>query len=190
MKQVFTQKCLRVFALMVLMLASSMVANAKYYLRGDYTSDGSGWSSGIEFIYRYDMRHMYDYIDLTVHEGFQFKIFCDDEVYGSSGRYFGCSDGNNTVNSVPWISGSLTNDLYDDGENIVFAVAGTYRIIYHTHNSTVQIINIPCPVEEVTGLVGGRVDVNDTEGWAGRPMDVDVTPIMAIMPPVPMSILS
>ena len=170
MKKTFTKQWFRAFALMALMMTTSLVANASFYLRGDYTSDGPGWSSNDKELKKHFFSEDiidYLYIDITVESGFEFKII--DDI----GTWYGCHDSERFIFSVPW-----SFDFLQDGNNLVFEVAGTYRVIFADGVLVAKssITWLPCPVEVAEDIENGTVTVDKPEASAGDTVTVTVTP--------------
>ena len=85
MKKLFTKHLFRAFTLLTLMLTTTLVANAAYWLRGDYsTTSSDGWNVGTEMI-DFDDNSNRVYVDLAVNGTFYFQIYND---YGN-GEWLG-----------------------------------------------------------------------------------------------------
>ena len=167
MKKTFMNLWLRAFTLMTLMLTTSLVVNASYYLRGDYSNGAPGWSDDSYVFQDGEPNSNEVWVDRTVEAGFMFKIV---------NQYSG-----NTV----WIGGSqtesdpLTFQLTENGgDNMTIANAGTYRFTYNfqTHVLVVTELSDPCPVVVKSGLTNGTVTVDKAQARAGETVTITVTP--------------
>ncbi len=178
MKKSFIKQWLRAFALMALMLTTSMVASAadRYYLRGGLTDDDPGWSSNDHpFRTRPDMPGKV-YGEFTAPSGFEFKLVyiadgTDEEVWigSNNGGYA------HVANEIPY---TFTSVKPNEGENMIIGREGTYRFIYDITNEELQLEYIPCPVEIFYEghFEGGSITLNKTKAVQGETVTLTVTP--------------
>ncbi|MBR1725624.1 MAG: hypothetical protein IJ724_03085 [Muribaculaceae bacterium] len=178
MKKTSTKQWLRAFALMALMLATSMAASAadRYYLRGGVTDDDPGWSSN-----NYQLRPCQGstdkfYRDFTVSSGFQFKL-----VYVADGTeeevWIGSNNGGDAhvANEVPY---TFTEVKQNEGDNMIIGVDGTYRFTYDKTNETLAVTYVPCPIVlyDSGNFNGGTITADKSEAAQGDIVTLTVTP--------------
>ena len=159
---------------MVLMLASSMVANAEQgmFLRGGYNEGDPNWN-----VNRVKFEQVGEDLLSAVYPtgpGFEFKLYykASEDV---EGVWIGSAAAgyDNVVQSVPF---TFTGVKPGEGDNMIINLTGTYRFTYNTATFELEITAEPCPVEVATDLVGGTVTADKTEAAAGETVTITVTP--------------
>ncbi len=174
MKHKFTKQWLRAFALMALMLTTSMVANAEQgmFLRGGYNEGDPNWN-----VNRVKFEQVGEDLLSAVYPtgpGFEFKLYykASEDV---EGVWIGSTAAgyDNVVQSVPF---TFTGVKPGEGDNMIINLTGTYRFTYNTATFELEITAEPCPVEVATDLVGGTVTADKTEAAAGETVTITVTP--------------
>ncbi len=178
MKKTSTKQWLRAFALMALMMATSMAASAvdRYYLRGGVSEYDQGWDSNNFQLRPYQGSTDKFYIDFTAVEGFQFKLYyVQDE--NEVGVWIGSTNAgsNNAAQNFPF---TFTEVKPNEGGNMVIGKEGTYRFIYDIANQELQITYAPCPVilYDSGNFNGGTITADKSEAAQGDIVTLTVTP--------------
>ena len=122
MKKLFTKQLFRVFTLLTLMLTTAFVANAAYWLRGDYSKETStGWTVGTQMLDCTDGSGKV-YVDLTIDGTFLFKVYNDvTDIWWGYTR----NDAYGTATSIPWTFYGLGEIV--EGEMQITATNSTVR---------------------------------------------------------------
>ena len=178
MKKTFTKTWLRAFALIALMLTTSMVASAidRYYLRGGADDDSPGWTSNNYMLRPYNGSSDKYYIDFKAISAFAFKIVkvadgTDEEVWigSTSGGY------EHEAKVFPY---TFTGVRPNDGDRMVIGKNGTYRFIYDITNEELQLTYVPVKVvlSDYGQFENGIVTADKAMAVQGDTVTLTVTP--------------
>lgn len=175
MKKLFTKHLFRAFTLLTLMLTTTLVANAAYWLRGDHTTDQTtGWTVGTKMTDFTDGSNKV-YVDITVNGTFYFKIYNDaSDIQNESDRWWGYTreDQYGTASSLPWTFYEVNGG--SNAKNMIFTATGDVRITLDPTNHKVDVLP-HCPVDVASGIQS-TVVADKTEAFAGEKVTLTVTP--------------
>ena len=178
MKKLFTKHLFRAFTLLTLMLTTTLVANAAWWLRGDHTTDQTtGWTVGTKMTDFTDGSNKV-YVDITVNGTFYFKIYNDaSDIQNESDRWWGYTreDQYGTASSLPWTFYEVNGG--SNAKNMIFTATGDVRITLDPTNHQVDVAYAPTPRPVVVASgIQSTVVADKTEASAGETVTLTVTP--------------
>lgn len=167
MNKIFTKQWFRVFTLMTLLTATSLVANAGYYLRSS-----CNWDEDVAMTENSDgtwtvtqqMTDNTEFLIINKYDGNEDYWKYTPDQAGDFG----------TATSLPW-----DFRLVKDGQkNMTIAHAANVLFTYTPSSNTLNVKEIiePKPVTYTIAAGEGAVTINPTEASAGETVTITVTP--------------